>query len=140
MADAVVAGAGYVGPGTKMKVLIEAGETLYKGTLVNIDADGYAINYDDTVNHKFAGVVVDTVANAGADGAVAAEVWTEGVFKLDAAGLTQADHGKFVYGLENNSVTLTKAANVGPIGWIFEVLSATSCLVKLCKLPFDAVV
>lgn len=139
MGNATAALGSRIAEGDVMKVLIEAGETLYAGTMVCADADGYAINAADTANFKFLGVVKETVTNSGADGAEEAEVYTEGVFKFTSSGLTQADHGKFVYATDNQTVSLTAATNVGAVGWIWEVLSATSCLVKLCKLPVDAI-
>lgn len=141
MADATTEITGRVSDGTKIRVPVEAGEILYAGTLVCIDAQGYAIDATDAADQKPIGVVVDTVDNsAGADGDKDAEVWLEGVFDfVIAATHTIADVGKHVYITDNQTVTLTPATNNGPIGYIVECLSTTKTRVKLQILPVDTI-
>lgn len=139
MSNATSERPGRINNGDSIPVPVEAGETLYAGTLACIDAEGYAINASDAANQKPIGVVRDTVVNTGgADGAVFAEVWLEGQFVfVIAATATIADVGKAVYVVDNQTVSLTKATNSGPIGYITRCTTTTEVWVKLQITRFD---
>lgn len=130
---------GRINNGDSIWVPVEAGETLYAGTLVCIDAQGYAINASDAADQKPIGVVRDTVVNTGgADGDILAEVWMEGQFEFAiAATCTIADVGKWVYVVDNQTISLTKATNSGPIGILTKCVSTTKARIKLMFLRFD---
>lgn len=125
---------GYIGiPAAAVKII--------KGTLVCSNATGYATNAADTAGFSFMGVAKETTDNSGgAAGALRCELWTQGQFIFTMAGLTQADMGKAVFATDNQTLSLTKSTNIGSVGRIIDVLSATSALIELRPLPFDAVV
>jgi len=87
-----------------------AGVTIFAGSLVCLDADGYAIPAADTAGLKFAGGDNDRKTNAGQDGDSYVVVRRFGLrrFKLGHA-LTQADVGKQVFVVDDGVVDLVGA-------------------------------
>ena len=108
--------------------------TLYKGTLASLDADGYLKKASDTAGEKFVGVVFETVDNStGSDGDASARVWQTGTFEFAFSGTaTQADVGKAVYAVDNNTVALAATTtNDVPVGFITEFVSASKVRVAI---------
>lgn len=98
------------GTGRLREVLVEAGEILYAGTMAFLDADGYATPTAGGL--EFAGIVRKTADNtAGADGAIKAELYTEGDFVLPFTSVAQADLTPgLIYAIDNYAVDLTAAS------------------------------
>jgi hypothetical protein len=119
--------------GDVITVPVEAGESIYSGTLVNVDTDGYAMPGADTLNHLFVGIAADTVTNSGADGAVDVAVYTEGTFELSFSGTaTQAVLGDPAYVFDNNTVALIASiTNDVLVGKIVEFIDASTVRVKI---------
>lgn len=83
---------------------VKAGSKIYAGTLVAIDADGFAIPATKAEGLSAAGRAEETVENTG--GAVI--VVARGVFRWDndpTDPLTQADVGRDCYLLDDQTVT-----------------------------------
>ena len=71
---------------------------IYAGSLVCINAAGYAAPGADTVNFKFAGIALEQVDNSlGAPGAKTVRVRRTGVFEFNASSIAQSDVGKMMY-------------------------------------------
>lgn len=110
---------------------VAASVRLYEGTLAFITAGGYATNVTATGVNFFGGIVVaDTDNSSGADGALTAELRTDGVVTLAGTGFTQALVGNKIYAIDNYTVTGTSTNNT-LIGYCTEYLSATAIRVRM---------
>jgi hypothetical protein len=77
-----------IGNGGKSLVLpVKGSTTIYQGSLVVLDADGYAKPGSTATGLTAAGRAEETVANSGADGAVSIRV-TRGVFVFNNSATT----------------------------------------------------
>lgn len=71
---------------------------IWKGSLVCIGTDGYAVVGADTAGYRFVGVAYETVDNsAGSAGALEIRVFNTGVHKIPGASITQAMVGRKMY-------------------------------------------
>jgi hypothetical protein len=101
-------------------------DIIYKGSLVTIDATGYALAGQDASGHKLGGVAVENVDNsAGSPGAASVRLWTEGVFLFAATSITQAMVGKMMYVVDDQTFD-DDSTNKVPAGILVEYVSATS--------------
>lgn len=111
---------------------VAASTTLYGGTLVFLNLNGYAD--DDTANgaNKFGGVTVKRYDNSsGANGDIKAEVWHKGIFVLEGSGFSQADISKAVYATDNYTITTSPTENSVFIGRVVELVSSTRVAVEI---------
>lgn len=107
------------------------------GTLVFFNTSGYAINAIAAGANKLLGVSYTTADNSGgANGDLTVEYWRRGQFEFAIAAATQADVGKRVYAVDNDTVSKT-STNQTYVGTISEVLSATSVMVDLDPLALS---
>ena len=108
---------------------------IYAGTLVFLNAAGYADDDIAAGANTFAGVSIAEVDNSGgANGDTDVEVYAEGIFELTGAGFTQGTVGENIYASDNYTATETSTNNV-LIGTCVEFVSATKILVKFHKRP-----
>lgn len=107
--------------------------TIYKGSLVTIDANGFAIAGADTASTTCIGVATEQVVNSGASGAKWIRVQTSGCAKLVFENtLVQADVGNWVYVKDSGAAShATGPTNDIPVGVLMEYISATSGWVEL---------
>jgi hypothetical protein len=99
--------------------------TIYKGGMVCIDADGYAIPAADTAGLKFAGVAYEQADNAsGSDGDEDVRVFDEGYFKLAASSIAQTQVGDEMYVVDDQTFDETTSNSVS-CGKLVEYVSAT---------------
>lgn len=118
--------------GRKRAFPVKGSTHIYQGTLVFVDADGYAESTTATGVNGFAGIAIHEVNNEGASGDAYVEVWTEGGFELVGAGTyTQADVGSPIYGDDNYTISLAIGASSVPIGKSVGFVSATKLLVSI---------
>ena len=106
---------------------------LYAGTMVCTNSAGYAVDGADTAGYKFAGIAQAGVDNSdGASGDLEVELRRDGAWLFAASGLTQADVGKRVYLVDNQTVgLLATTTNDVFVGVITEVVSASACYVAI---------
>ena len=121
MSDAAVPLEGRINNGDQGYAPVAATTTIYKGTLVSMNASGYLVNAVDTSAFFFVGVAVDTVVNSGTDGAVYCPVWLEGAFIFTCTNDAVTDLFKHVYATDNQTVSTTATTNVGAVGRIIEI-------------------
>lgn len=90
---------------------LAAATKIWLGTLVAVNAAGYAVPASDTAALKVIGVALSTVDNTGAAGAKSITVET-GVFKLVnlATAIVQASKHKLCYVGDDQSVTTAAVA------------------------------
>jgi hypothetical protein len=102
---------------------VKASTQIYKGSLVTVDATGYAIAAADTAGTYFVGIAAENALGTAVAGAVWIKVWTRGEFLLPAVTLTQAMVGTVMYVSDSGAFTDT-AANV-PCGKLVEYIGAS---------------
>lgn len=114
---------------------IAASTILYGGTLVFVNAAGYAAADTAAGVNKFAGIAVRRADNSGgAAGDLKADVWTDGTHTLTGSGFSQATVGAKIYASDNYTATATATANV-LIGVCREYISATKIRVEINAVP-----
>lgn len=108
----------------KVKLPVAAATKIYAGSMVSVNAAGYAVPSSDTAGHVFFGRAAEQVDNsAGANGDKEIEV-ERGVFKWNNSGLTQAEVGDTVHVSDDNTVTTAgTAVNDVAVGRLEEVES-----------------
>lgn len=90
--------------GVEMDFPVAAGTKIFAGSLVCVNADGFAVPAADTSGYVFVGVALEQVDNsAGANGAKSLRVRREGVFEFDAASITQAMVGDPMYVVDDHT-------------------------------------
>ncbi len=106
---------------------VAATEKIYKGGMVETDANGYAIAAAGSAASTFAGVARDTVDNtSGANGAETAEILRTGTYKYAASGMSQANVGDDLYVVDDQTVGLGIAAQpVNVTGVVLSRLATT---------------
>jgi hypothetical protein len=106
----------------EIRLLMKASETIYKGSLVAIDADGLAINTPSN-GLLFAGVAVETVA-AAASGDYYIRVATKGIWPFTLSSVAQTNVGDVAYmslAADNQTLVLSDPGatiKVGKIAYI----------------------
>lgn len=129
--------------GKETGLLVLGGETIFKGSLVTVDAaSGYAQANDGSTitlgaGDIFAGVATDTADNsAGSSGDERIQTQHTGVFEFTyaAGGLTQAN--LFDEVVQNDTtgdgaVTVSGGGVQVKVGRIVEIVSATVCRVRI---------
>lgn len=109
---------------------VAASTKIYQGTMVCINASGYAVPAANTVNFVFVGVARDQADNSsGANGAINVKVDRKGVVSMISAGLAITDVGKDLFAADDQTVTLTEG--YVKVGRLERYTSATEALVDL---------
>lgn len=110
---------------------VAASTTIYEGTLVYINASGYAVADDALGLQPFVGVAIEAADNgSGSAGDKKVEVWTSGVFPMVSSGQTQASVGLPVFGVDNQTVQLANTL-ASYVGVCVEYVSATAIMVQI---------
>ncbi|MFN3652220.1 MAG: hypothetical protein ACK47B_21795 [Armatimonadota bacterium] len=105
---------------------------VFKGTLVNHNAAGYAAPAGANANETFAGVAYEAADNTGgAVGDKKVRVEKVGEYEFVAAGIVQADVGKEVYVTDDQTVQIAAPANAIKCGVISEYVSATRVRIRI---------
>jgi hypothetical protein len=106
-------------------VPVKAATTIYQGTLVARDANGWAVPAADAANLVVLGIAKADVVNAGANGALSIEVErTAALFENSAAAaITQALVGRTCFVEDDNTVRGTGGTNSIKAGEVIEVSS-----------------
>lgn len=110
-------------PGETVALPVLAATTIYGGTLVAIDANGWAVPASDTANLKVVGRAEETVDNsAGANGDLKINV-KKGVFRFSNSGtsaVAQANVGAACVVEDDNTVAMDTTNDI-PAGLVVEV-------------------
>lgn len=118
--------------GCKRSYPVEEATHIYQGTLVFVNAAGYACDVTATGVNAFIGVAVGEADNsAGADGAIEVEVYTEGDFELTGASLGQTDVGMPCYADDNYATVVALGATSVRIGKVVRNISSTKHIVAI---------
>jgi hypothetical protein len=121
--------------GIEIDFPVAASTKIYAGSMVCVNADGYATPAADTSGLVFVGVAMEQVDNgSGADGAKSVRLRRSGVFEFDAASITQAMVGVSMYAVDDH--TFDDAA--GPtndikVGVLVKYVSATRGWIDIAR-------
>jgi hypothetical protein len=111
---------------------VEEATRIYQGTLVYVNAAGYACDVTATGVNAFVGVAVGEADNtSGADGAIEVEVYTEGDFELTGTGFAQTDVGMPCYADDNYACVVALGATSVRIGKVVRYVSSTKHVVAI---------
>jgi len=129
------------GIGRVFAVPVAATTRIYKGGLVGIDGDGFAIPASDTASQKVIGVAIEEVNNTGADGALNVRVDADCEFRFVATSITQAMLGTMMYVVDDNTVDdAAGPTNDAPVGPMTQFISTTACWVYVPGLTVGTLV
>jgi hypothetical protein len=120
--------------GVEIALPVDAGDIIYAGALVCVDADGNAVRGADAAGIMFVGVAREYVDNSlGADGAKTALVRRRGLFKMTLGhAIAQANVGDHVYVVDDQTVdVLAQVTNGIFCGVIAEYIDATHAWVDI---------
>lgn len=110
---------------------VAANAKIYAGSLVCLNATGYAVPAADTAGFRCVGVAKEYIDNTGgADGDQVIQVWESGEFQFDAAGMARTDVGLPVFVSDDQTVAKSTTNAIG-CGMITEFVSATSVWIDI---------
>lgn len=114
---------------------VKGSTTIYKGTLVGVNAAGYALPMSDTAGLIFVGVAYEKVANTGSDGDKTCRVHKKGEFEFAYAGgdASIARVGDVVLAQDDQTVDEDAAltTNEYRVGVVTEYISAAKVRVRI---------
>ena len=117
--------------GCRKSYPVAAAIHIYQGTLTYIDSSGYLTDVTASGVNEFAGIAIDERDNTlGEAGDMECEVWYTGEFSLVGTAFAQTNVGDKVYGVDNNTTSLSGTGNTY-IGRMARYTSATVSDVQL---------
>jgi len=117
--------------GAELAYKVAASTKIYAGSLVCLDASGYAVPGADTAGIVFVGVAQEYISNSsGADGDKVVRVRRKGAFELTGASLAITDIGTAVFVSDDQTVAKSTTNSVA-CGKIADFISATSVYVDI---------
>jgi len=112
--------------GVELDYPVATGVKIYAGTLVCLNAAGFAAPGADTVNFKFAGVSLQQVDNLlGGNGDKTVRVRRSGAFEFLATSISQADVGKMMYMVDDQTFDESNPGQGILCGVLVKYISAT---------------
>lgn len=118
--------------GDRRSYPVEESTRIYQGTLVYVNAAGYACDVTATGVNAFVGIAVAEADNTdGADGAIEVEVYTEGDFELTGTFNSITDVGMPAYGDDNYDVVLALGSTSVRIGRVVRFVSTTKSIIAI---------
>jgi hypothetical protein len=125
--------------GDRRSYPVEESTRIYQGTLVYVNAAGYACDVTATGVNAFVGIAAGEANNtSGADGDIEVEVYTEGDFELTLTGGAQTEVGMPVYGDDNYACVVSLGATSVRIGTIVRFVSATKAIIAIKPIGVGA--
>jgi len=121
--------------GIEVEYPVATNTKIYAGSLVCVNAAGYAVPAADTSGFQFAGVAMEQTDNSGgSDGAQIVKLRRAGVFEFDAVSLTQAMVGLDMYAKDDHTFADTAGAtNHIKVGRLVKYVSATKGWVDIAR-------
>jgi hypothetical protein len=118
--------------GDRRSYPVEESTRIYQGTLVYVNAAGYACDVTATGVNAFVGIAVAEADNtSGADGDIEVEVYTEGDFELTGTFNSITDVGMPAYGDDNYAVVVALGASSVRIGRVVRFVSTTKAIIAI---------
>ncbi len=121
--------------GIEVEFPVAAATMIYAGSMVCVNAGGYARPAADASGCRFAGMAMEQVDNtAGADGVLMIRLRRAGVFEFDAAALTQAKVGDAMYAVDDQTFAdTTGVTNHIKVGTLVKYVSATKGWIDIAR-------
>jgi len=117
--------------GALIQYKVAGGVFIYKGALVCLNLDGYAVPGADTSGYKFIGVAYEDANNkSGSDGDVSVRVLKTGSFLYPIGSAQQSDMGKKSY-IKDDGEVATTTINQILAGYICEMPSSGKVRVRI---------
>lgn len=117
--------------GLTFRLGVAATAELFAGSMVALDATGFAVPAADTAGLIVVGRAEESVDNgSGADGDLTIKV-QEGVYLFASAGLDEADVGKPAFVSDDQTIVTTGATNNVHAGIIVAIESATEAWIRV---------
>lgn len=111
---------------------VAANAKIYAGSLVCLNATGYAVAAADAAGLRFVGVAKEYADNTGgADGDRVIQVWETGELQFAAAGMARTDVGLPVFVSDDQTVAKAGGVNAVGCGIITEFVSATAIWIRI---------
>jgi hypothetical protein len=118
--------------GDRRSYPVEESTRIYQGTLVYVNAAGYACDVTATGVNAFVGIAAGEANNtSGADGDIEVEVYTEGDFELTGTFNSITDVGMTAYGDDNYAVVVALGATSVRIGRVVRFVSTTKAIIAI---------
>lgn len=119
--------------GNDTPVQVAASATIYTGSLVCADADGFAVPAADTAGLRFLGMAIEQKDNsAGADGDLAVVVRSGCQVLIGGSGLAQTMVGDTLCAADDQTVAAASATtNDIAVGTLAQYVSTTSAWVAI---------
>ena len=121
--------------GIEVEYSVAANMKIYAGSLVGVNAAGYAAPAADTSGYRFAGVAMEQVDNSGgSNGGMNVRVRRAGVFEFDAVSISQDMVGAAMYAADDH--TFDDAAgltNDVKVGLLVKYVSATKGWIDIAR-------
>ena len=118
--------------GIELDFPVKGGARIFAGSMVAVDATGYAVPAGNTAGHRFVGVAMEQVNNAtGADGAALVRVRTAGLFEFGAASISQANVGAVMYVVDDQTFDDANPGQGVTCGRLLKFVSATKGWIKI---------
>jgi predicted RecA/RadA family phage recombinase len=121
--------------GIEVEFMVAAATKIYAGSMVCVNAAGFAVPAADTSGYRFVGVALEQVDNgAGADGAQVVRLRRSGVFEFNAANITQAVVGDAMYAVDDQTFASTAGAtNHIKVGALVKYVAATKGWIDIAR-------
>jgi len=121
--------------GIEVEFPVAAATKIYAGSMVGVNAAGYAAPAADVSGGRFAGVALEQVDNSGgANGAKIIRLRRTGVFEFDAASLSQAKVGDAMYAVDDQTFADTAGVtNHVKVGVLVKYVSATKGWIDIAR-------
>ena len=109
---------------------------VFKNTMLIVDADGYAGKAAAAASTMFAGIALETIDNSGGSaGDLNVKVAINGRWLLTFSDtLTIADVGSVAYATDDQTATITSAANKQLVGHVVEFVTASTAWVDISRM------
>lgn len=126
-------------PGLKSYPVL-ASTVIYAGSLVAIQANGFAVPAADAANLRVVGVASARADNsAGANGAISVNVEAPVIARFAASSITQAMVGQMMYVVDDQTVDDAIGTNGVKAGRLVEFISTTEGWIKVIETGRAAV-
>lgn len=120
--------------GIEMEYSVAANTKIFAGSLVCVNATGYAVPAADTSGYRFAGVAMEQVDNSGgSDGAKVVRLRRAGVFEFDAGSITQDMVGTDMYAADDHTFDDAAGSNGIKVGRLVKYVSATRGWIDIAR-------
>jgi hypothetical protein len=118
--------------GIEIEYPVAANTKIFAGSLVCINADGYAVPAADTSGFRFAGVAMEQVDNT--DGGKVVRLRRAGVFEFDAVSISQAMVGAAMYASDDHTFDDDAGlTNDIKVGLLVKYVSATKGWIDISR-------